>query len=234
MFQNDWETVQACAEQSLALFLETGDRWTAGGSLRQLGAGYALGKNDYESARSYYQKFLNVSREAKDKFNIMWGLTVLGDVAYLQGDFSQMEGYFQACLEACREIGFKMGEIWSPHHLGIAALRMGEDRRAAGLMMESLTMALDYQNSLLIKEGLDGAAGIAVFRGQLARAARLFGAVEVLYSDLFTGPIDQADRERDIATLRAQMDETALRTAWDEGRGLTLEQAILEARAICE
>ena len=42
-------------------------------------------------------------------------------------------------------------------------------------------------------------------------------------------PIDRADYDRDVAAIRAQLDETTFAAAWAAGRALSLEQAIAEA-----
>jgi len=42
-------------------------------------------------------------------------------------------------------------------------------------------------------------------------------------------PVEQAEVDRELATIRAQLDETAIAAAWASGQALTLEQAIEEA-----
>ena len=66
------------------------------------------------------------------------------------------------------------------------------------------------------------------------RAARLFGAAEALRETLGTQLLAFHRRSRDpgVAGLRAVLDGAAVEAAWAAGRGLTLEQAVTDARAV--
>jgi DNA-binding response OmpR family regulator len=72
---------------------------------------------------------------------------------------------------------------------------------------------------------------IALIRAQTQRAARLFGAAELLRRTMQAPltPSDRAHHDHTITTIRAQLGELAFATAWVEGQTLTLEQAIAEA-----
>ena len=73
-----------------------------------------------------------------------------------------------------------------------------------------------------------GAAFLANAQGRLHRAARLLGYNEAQRA-LFGTHIDIGDRpdyDRNLASLRAQLDEATFQIAWTEGQALTQEQAI--------
>ncbi len=74
--------------------------------------------------------------------------------------------------------------------------------------------------------GLLGLAGVASAQGQAARAARLFGAAG---GDPPPIPAHRHEWERNMAAVRAQLDEEAFAAAWAEGRAMALEQAIAYA-----
>jgi len=78
-----------------------------------------------------------------------------------------------------------------------------------------------------------GMAGIAANR-QPAHAARLLGAAEALRESAGVPlpPVHRVDYERDVALVRAALDEDAFAMAWAEGQAIPLEQAIAEALAI--
>jgi len=80
-------------------------------------------------------------------------------------------------------------------------------------------------------EALSGLTAVALAKGEPARAARLFGAVEGLRATIQAPlwPAEQVERDRHTQALAAQMDETERAAAWAEGRTLTLEQAVAEA-----
>jgi hypothetical protein len=65
------------------------------------------------------------------------------------------------------------------------------------------------------------------------KAARLFGASEALREALGT-PLPgsyRANYERNLSSMRKQLDEASVAAAWAEGRAMTMEQAIAYALA---
>ena len=59
-------------------------------------------------------------------------------------------------------------------------------------------------------------------------AAQLFGAVEVLLGirSIRMLQIDQMEYDRNVSTLRAQMNSATLEKAWAKGAAMTMEQAV--------
>jgi len=68
-------------------------------------------------------------------------------------------------------------------------------------------------------------------QGQTGRAARLFGASETLDPGaVYTlwAPYT-LDYKRDLAAVRAQLDQEDVAAAWAEGQAMTLEEAVAHA-----
>jgi hypothetical protein len=64
--------------------------------------------------------------------------------------------------------------------------------------------------------------------GDAARAARLFGAAQMLLQSLDAAldPSGSLGYDGNLANTRARLGEEAFANAWQEGRMLTLEQAM--------
>ncbi len=75
---------------------------------------------------------------------------------------------------------------------------------------------------------LAGFAGLAAMTGDPAKALRLFSAAQLLVDDsqIPLSPADLAEWQRDDAAASRQLDKSARLQAQEEGRSLTLEQAI--------
>ena len=60
---------------------------------------------------------------------------------------------------------------------------------------------------------------------------RLHGASEAALerTGAFHQPADKLEVDRNIATVRAQLDKATLAAAWADGRAMTLEQAVAYA-----
>jgi hypothetical protein len=65
-------------------------------------------------------------------------------------------------------------------------------------------------------------------RGQPERGVRLFGASEALRISV-SGPTWSAERaafESNLAAARAMLDQSAWEAAWEQGKSMSMEQAI--------
>jgi hypothetical protein len=73
---------------------------------------------------------------------------------------------------------------------------------------------------------------VVAAQGHLERAARLYGAVTALRETLHTPlrPIWRAEMDRAVTAARAALGEEAFAAAWAQGRAMTLEEAVREAR----
>ena len=72
--------------------------------------------------------------------------------------------------------------------------------------------------------------------GQPERAARLFGAADVLRESVGV-PLpanERADHERYVDAVRAALGDESFAAAWDAGRALRLDEAIAEALALAQ
>jgi non-specific serine/threonine protein kinase len=118
--------------------------------------------------------------------------------------------------------------------LGFVLLGQGEYGEAKALLAESLSLRRELGDQVGMVQCLAGLAGIANSVGQPERAARLFGAAEALRaaSGARLSPADRVDYDHNLAAARGQLGESAFAAAWDEGRAMTLEEAIAEAERI--
>jgi hypothetical protein len=78
---------------------------------------------------------------------------------------------------------------------------------------------------------LEGLAKVAGAEEAAARAARLLGAAEALREAIGAPlpPVERADYDRSVDTVRAGLSEEAFAAAWSEGRLMALEQALVYA-----
>ena len=116
--------------------------------------------------------------------------------------------------------------------LGDVASDQRDDGRAHQLYAESVPLWLQVGNLVGIALCLKGWAAVAQRAGQLERAARLWGAAEVLLersSDQQIHPAIRAAYDRDHAAARVVLEQAGWAAAWKEGRAMTLEQTIAYA-----
>jgi predicted ATPase/class 3 adenylate cyclase len=228
--RGEYARARAHFEESLALLRELGDRRMGSSPLTCLGR-LACVDGDYATARALVEEGLAIRREVGDKWNIAISLNSLGEVARCEGDYERAAPLFEEALAVNQELSDHAGIGWSLHNLGHVALGAGDPRRAATLFAESLTTRMQHDYKAGVASGLAGMAGVALRLGQPERTARLFGAVEALLASVHAvlAPADKLVYDRDMASVRRQLDEPAFARAWSAGRSLTLERALDEA-----
>ncbi|MDQ5824348.1 MAG: hypothetical protein M3441_09075, partial [Chloroflexota bacterium] len=104
--------------------------------------------------------------------------------------------------------------------------------QARSLYREALELLSKMGDRHFIGLNLIGLAFLSLAEGQPGRSASIFGAVEALREragSVMIPPADQAEYERALATLHSQLDEAPLRSAWNRGRSMPVEQVIDEA-----
>jgi non-specific serine/threonine protein kinase len=226
-YQLDYGRAVALGEESLTLFRELGDKWGIANSLNILGF-VAQDQGDYGKAVTLCEESLALSREIGSKWCIAWSLQLLGSVARYQSDYGRAAEMWEESLILFREMGMKNGIGGSLGLLGNAAEHQGDYERALALYKESLTLSRGLGNRMNVVVGLGGLARVVVAQGQPERAARLYGAAEALCEAMGVPlpPSERPDYDRGVAAVRAALGEEAFKAAWEEGRKMTIEEAV--------
>ena len=115
--------------------------------------------------------------------------------------------------------------------LGIVETRRGDHGRAKTLLEEGLVLSRKLGSMVNAAEILETLAEMAGALGEGTRAARLWGAADALRE--VTGspwaPQERRLHEPYLAAVRSGVDEADWRAAWEEGRAMTLEEAVAYA-----
>ncbi len=215
-------------EEGLILFRDGEDSWGIARSLNQL-ANVAFGAdNDAERAWALYRESLRLAREMGDRW---LSATILSNMSRVEAlnrrDYESARILGEDSLELRRHLGDPWSIAESLLNLAWVALEQRDDRRATTLLQESVPLVCD----LILADCLEALAAAGGQRGQPERAARLWAAAETARGAA-GAPLERIERERNdrwLATARAQVPEAVWRAAWNEGRNMTLEQAIAHA-----
>jgi hypothetical protein len=174
---------------------------------------------------------LALYRELGDKRGIAWALHGLGWAAKQQNDNSRAAALTTESLTLRQELGDQRGIAVSLHNLAWMVFDPEDAVQAGALFAESLALNWELGNKSLLAGCLVGLARVAGVQQQPERAARLLGTSEALRMALGESmwPSALMQYERAAAIARAALGEEAFATAWAEGQGMPLEQAITEA-----
>jgi predicted ATPase len=226
----DYATATGFLEEALKIWRELEDKHGTARALISLGW-VALRPGNHPLAKERLVEALALSRELGDTRSIGFELSGLGEVALRQGDTMRATQLVEESLELRRQLGNKWGVGVSLGILGWVAMREGNWNRAIARLSESLEVRREIGDQSGSAWCLERLAEIALAHGQPEKAARLFGAGAALRASIHSviDPVDQPEYESKISSLRAKLGEERFVATWDEGRVLTLEQAIAYA-----
>jgi predicted ATPase/class 3 adenylate cyclase len=175
----------------------------------------------FERAQGLMQAVGNVRGAATAQHNLACCLVDLGEYE------KALPGLEQS-LSVFREQGDSALVADGLLALGGAARYLDDLERAASCFGECLRRAVELGGEELIATSLEALAGVACSRGQFERAARLLGTAEALRMSVGSRPSawSQMDYDRDLASIRAGLDDTALSRLWAEGRGVSVERTL--------
>jgi tetratricopeptide (TPR) repeat protein len=225
MHQGDFEWARALCQESLVVFQQAGDKRGLAFALNTLGL-IAHDQGDFIAARKPFEQALAVQRQLGDKRGIGISLTNLGLLAWELGDYDAAVSLYEEALAIRRQLGDKRGVATLLYYLGQVELRQGDYLQATSLFSESLVMRKAAGSRGGVARSLEGLARAA--RRHPERAARLFGAVATIQETVgeVRSQPEQVEYERDLSAVRTELGVETFSAAWNEGRAMTLDQAV--------
>lgn len=128
--------------------------------------------------------------------------------------------------EVADEQGLAWAEIW------LARVERARHRilEARCLLERGLARAIQAYSRLYTAMGLEELGTVAALQGEVAWAARLFGAAEALREQLGAPkpPIERSEHEAQIAAVRAALGESSFQATWARGQSMEPAQALAE------
>jgi tetratricopeptide (TPR) repeat protein len=194
----------------------------------------ALAENEitqgHLSAARLYLQDASASEETSEN---RWLHTLVGYfqglLAYYEGNMERAALSLETTIALARESQYKPDLARSLVTLGRVMHALGENTRAAALFGEGLGLFREMNSRLGIATALEGFAELAVSENAI-RAAHLFSAAAVIRKAIGAPlpPVDRPAYERDIAAIRAQLDEVAFTDAWAQGQDDSWESVVAE------
>jgi tetratricopeptide (TPR) repeat protein len=225
--REDYKWATQLNEESVTLSRETRDTWGLASSLHSSALVTSI-QGDSERATELYQESMNLFREWGDKQGLAFCLANLGLMAISQGDLVRAANLTEEAVALFRELGSRGDVSMILNNLGWIAFLRNDLGRAVDLYKRSLALAWETGMYTVVLDDLEGFACLAGAQGDAVRAAQLRGAAEALHEA--TGyprdPTSYAEMEPYLASGRSKIHEAEWAKAWEEGRTMTLEEAV--------
>jgi predicted ATPase/class 3 adenylate cyclase len=228
---SDYQRAHTYLDESLLICREAGNLTGMARGLSHLGD-LDIKYGNYDNARRQLEEALTIQRQLGRSGNTIQILARLGELAARMGDNARAHVYYEESLSLISQAGGNFIMMrWVLVKLGYAALRQGNDARARDLLEQSLHHFKKNGEKIGVIYTLEGWAGLAMLQGQFERAAQLIAWAD--HGRKISGhprpPVEQADVDRDLATIRAQLDEATFAAAQATGRAMTMDEAIAYA-----
>jgi predicted ATPase/class 3 adenylate cyclase len=225
--KGDYAAARAVLEESLQMFRDSKDLWGIASALRHLGH-VSFFREEYEYSTISLEESLALYRKIGYKRGIGYSLLQLGNVARYQNDNRRARPLLEESLTLFKETGERNARAFAVSALGKALVNEGAYDQASALIKEGLNLQKELGAKWGIAECLTSLAAISVAREQAVRGVRLLAVAEGLRGTIGRRlhPVDQSEFDRMVAALRAALGEQVFKERWDEGRAMTLDDAI--------
>lgn len=183
---------------------------------------------DLAAARATAEEGLEIARSLGERTTIANLTNLLGINEFHAGNFDRAHLLLTEFLMLARELQNPWGVGAGLNDLGEVNLVQGNLGIAGEQFRESLKILRDVGLWRDIPGCLESLARLAIAQSQPGRAAKLFGAAQMLRdsSAYIRAASDDAVFQQNRELLRQALDAATFETTWAEGQKLTMERAI--------
>ena len=215
-------------EEALVLAEELGDKYILGTVLSAGSRVDVFAKGDFSKAVGHLAEAAELLKEHGNRWS--YGITMFGfgNLYLTQRNFEKAREHYKIAMQTVQELG-------SIRNVNMIKSDLAHILRYEGKFAEALSAyhetIKDWQrmgHRAAIAHQLECIAFINKATEQTEKAARLFGMAEALRQrigiDMTTQ--ERKDYEKEVAELKANMDEKEFASLWTEGRSMTMDEAM--------
>lgn len=225
--QGETNRARTYYQQSLEIRRALGETRLIASTLNNLGIQARL-QNDYTLASELYSESLALRRQLKDRFGVAVSLNNLGLLKRYQGEYAQGREMLEESLTLLREIGDRPFLANALTSLAEVLLDQGEAAAARERLVESLAIARALGDKRSIAYLLENFGRAALLQNDGLRDVKLAGAASALRQAI-GAPLPEAEQkslDERLQSVRESFGEDAVNPMWEQGKILTMEEAI--------
>jgi len=227
ILQGDYAAGKRLAEESLALFRDIDDPIGVSRALGGL-AYLEIEQGHYPQAEVLARESVGCARATNNRWGLYSSLGYLAIALHRQGRRAVALELYQQALEVARELGAPWETGAALREIGLAECDEGRQDLARTHLVEGMTMLHGLGDRPGVIKSLEGLAGVAAATAAPRRAARLWGATNVLRQQVGNARSvhESIAYERQVKAVRTTLSAPAFDQARDEGRAMTLDDAV--------
>jgi tetratricopeptide (TPR) repeat protein len=229
-WQFDAPATRAAYEEAMSIFEELGDLPRMAEGAYNLGFAAGL-EEDIEGALAMIERSQELFERAGIQRGVADTLWVMSILARLRGDLPTARGLAERSLAMHRELGDAFGVVDALEVFGRAGFEMGDLELARACVLETLDLVEPIGNRTGVAVALDNLAAHALAAGRVARAVRLGGASSAVKESAGgAAPPQLIDLPDPRIAARDSLGDDQVQRLWEEGRAMSLEEALADAR----
>jgi predicted ATPase/class 3 adenylate cyclase len=223
----DVPAARSIAEQALELHRRLDDPRGTAQDLNVLCVA-AIEEGELERAQQLAEECLALFRQAGDEHRTVAATRTLAFTYASSGDLGQARALHESNLAQAQALGFKETEAGTLGSLAMIAFEQGRLEDAVALGKQNLLAARELGSLQAIAQSLcRNASAFAQIAGKAGVAARLLSYFEAQREQIGVSESWIANiNEETLAAIHDQLDESAFTEAWEQGRTLTVDEAV--------
>jgi non-specific serine/threonine protein kinase len=225
--QGDLAEGKRLFQESLAIFREIKDQHRIARGLCAL-AWVCVEQGDYLEAEALARESAASAQALGDRRLLFSSLENLAIALHRRGEWAAAREWYEHALSVAREHGtpWEIGDALND--IGRAECDEGRHDLALKRFAEGMTILHGLENRPDVFESLEGLANVAAATAAPRRAARLWGAADGLRQEIGNARSghESIAYERQVKAVRAILTAEAFDQAWDEGRAMSLDDAV--------
>ncbi|MBX7042077.1 MAG: tetratricopeptide repeat protein [Ignavibacteria bacterium] len=227
MYQGNYQESAEMAEECLAIYRESGDEIQIAKIINNIGAIEYLAAN-YDKAIETWEECLRLRRGLGDRHGIAMSLTNLGSAFSMIKDYDTAEKLLYQSIEMFRELGDRRIYVNPLNTLGLIANDRGEYLRALGIYGESITIASEIGEKYYLMKAIEGLSnsyiGLKEYETGCIFSALYISQMTNLNINVTKQELTRIEEIKD--ELRLALEKSEYDRLWEEGRRLTIEEAV--------
>jgi tetratricopeptide (TPR) repeat protein len=213
-------------EQALSIASENSDTWNIAWALSVFGA-VLIAEGDFIEAQSTLEKSKALFQEVDDEWGHTSSVLFLALKAYIQDDQATSLTLHEAGLVKSRQLGDKYFEIIACRFIGILQVKQGDLSRGIETLQEALILAQQLDSKYELYAILWDIAQGTQQAGHPAVAIQLYWSAKIMAESIGVWQVEnETEFQSNLATCHTALGESAFVEAVEQGRAMSVEQAI--------
>jgi predicted ATPase/class 3 adenylate cyclase len=214
------------AEEGLALHRKLGDQRGTAESALQLG-GAVGNEGDFETAKRLLDESVRLFRELGDQHSALAATRYLAWAYHGLGDVEGERALLEENVRSARVLRNARMEASTFGALAMLAVEDGRVEDATSMLSECHRIHRERGDHVQIAMNVCRFARVVAVTGSPETSAKILSASEVAREQLGAKvPWVSEMNDETLAIIRAQLDGAAFAEAWEQGRKLTLDEAV--------